>query len=103
MSYSMITTADNIRRYKSSTPSQWRKNSEARIAAQDERKKARKIAMQILNAMDEKNISEPTLAERVGVSVADISAVLKGHKVPSNALWASICSVLGLTGSIFMY
>ena len=93
----MKTTAEKLGGFKSSSPSHWRENAEVRIAAQEERRKARQIAMQMLNAMEEQHISEPTLAERLGVSVSEISPILKGRKVPTASLMASICSALGIS------
>ena len=93
----MKTTTEKLRGFKSSSPSRWRENAEARLAAQEERRKVRRIAMQMLNAMEEQHISEPTLAECLGVSVAEISPILKGHKLPTASLMASICSVLGIS------
>lgn len=92
----MKTTAERLRQFESSTPSLWREKAEARLASQNERRKARKIAMQMLNAMEMQNVNEVTLAERLGVSVNDISPILQGHKVPSLAMMASINSVLGV-------
>ena len=98
----METTTDKLSGFKSSSPSHWRTNAEARLAAQEERRKARHIAMQMLNAMDEQHISEPTLAERLGVSVAEISPILKGHKVPTSSMMSNICSVLGISLGLLM-
>lgn len=61
----MNTTAEKLRKFQSSTPSQWRQNAEARLASQEERRKARKVAMQMLNAMEHQGITEPALAERL--------------------------------------
>ena len=97
MRTSTKSTAEKLCQFKSATPSHWRENVEARLAVQEERRKARQIAMQVLNAMDEQSINELTLAERMGVSVTDISPILKGHKVPTSSMMTNICSVLGIT------
>ena len=44
----MNNTTEKIRMFQSSSPSQWRRNAEKRLANQDERRNARKIAMQCL-------------------------------------------------------
>jgi len=93
----MNTTAERLRKFQSSTPSQWRQQAEARLANQDERRKARKVAMQMLDAMETQGITEPVLAERLGISTTELSSFLKGHKLPSSVLMGSIASVLGLT------
>ena len=92
----MNTTAEKLRKFQSSTPSQWRQNSEARLASQEERRKARKVAMQMLNAMEHQGITEPALAERLGISTTELSSILKGHKLPSSVMLSSIASVLGI-------
>lgn len=92
----MNTTVEKLRKFQSSTPSQWRQNAEARLASQEERRKARKVAMQMLNAMEHQGITEPALAERLGISTTELSSILKGHKLPSSVMLSSIASVLGI-------
>lgn len=92
----MNITAEKLRKFQSSTPSQWRQNAEARLANQEERRKARKVAMQMLNAMEHQGITEPALAERLGISTTELSSILKGHKLPSSVMLSSIASVLGI-------
>ena len=92
----MNTTAEKLCKFQSSTPSQWRQNAEARLASQEERRKARKVAMQMLNAMEHQGITEPALAERLGISTTELSSILKGHKLPSSVMLSSIASVLGI-------
>jgi len=93
----MNTTAERLRKFQSSTPSQWRQQAEARLANQDERRKARKVATQMLDAMETQGITELVLAERLGISTAELSSFLKGHKLPSSVMMSSIASVLGIT------
>ena len=92
----MNTTVEKLRKFQSSTPSQWRQNAEARLASQEERRKARKVAMQMLNAMEHQGITVPALAERLGISTTELSSILKGHKLPSSVMLSSIASVLGI-------
>lgn len=92
----MNTTAEKLRKFQSSTPSQWRQNAKARLASQEERRKARKVAMQMLNAMEHQGITEPALAERLGISTTELTSILKGHKLPSSVMLSSIASVLGI-------
>lgn len=93
----MNTTAERLRKFQSSTPSQWRQQAETRLANQDERRKARKIAMQMLDAMDAQGMTEPVLAERLGISPTELSSLLKGHKLPTSVMMSSIASALGIT------
>ena len=93
----MGTTAERLRRFKSSTPSRWKEKIEARLANQEERRNARKVALQMLDAMEQKGLTEVALAEILGVSGAELSSVLKGHKLPSAVMRKSIVSVLEIT------
>lgn len=93
----MSTTTERLRKFQSSTPSRWRDNAEARLANQAERRNARQVALLMLNAMEQKGITEVALAESLGVSDAELSSVLKGHKMPSAVMRNSIASILGIT------
>lgn len=98
----MSTTAERLRKFQSSTPSRWRQQAEDRLANQDERRKARKVATQMLDAMETLGITEPVLAERLGISTTELSSFLKGHKLPSSVMMSSIASVLGITLTSFI-
>lgn len=52
----------------------------------------------MLDAMETLGITEPVLAERLGISTTELSSFLKGHKVPSSVMMSSIASVLVATG-----
>lgn len=93
----MSTTTERLRKFQSSTPSRWRENAEARLANQEDRRAARKVALQMLSAMEQKGITEVALAESLGVSGAELSSVLKGHKLPSDVMRNGIASILGIT------
>lgn len=93
----MNTTAERLHKFKSSTPSQWRQQAKTRLTNQNERRKARKIAMQMLDAMDAQGMTEPVLAERLGISATELSSLLKGHKLPTSVMMSSIASALGIT------
>ena len=93
----MNTTSERLRKFQSSEPSQWKQEAEARLANQDERRKARKVAIKMLNALETQGITESVLAERLGISLPELSSLLKGHKLPSASLMNSIASVLGIT------
>lgn len=59
----MKTTAERLRQFQSSTPSKWRENAEARLANQEERRKARKYAMKILAALERVGLTGHSFAE----------------------------------------
>lgn len=98
----MSTTTERLSKFQSSTPSRWRENAEARLANQAERRNARQVALQMLNAMEQKGITEVALAESLGVSDAELSSVLKGHKMPSAVMRTGIASILGITLTTLM-
>lgn len=93
----MTTTQERLSRFASPTPSRWRENAEARLANQDERRKARRIATSMLDAMEMKDISESGLAIALGTTGSELSSILKGHSVPSIKLASAIETVLGIT------
>lgn len=87
----------NIICFPSPTPSRWRENAEARLANQDTRRKARKMAMCILNAMENKGISETDLSVILRISSAELLEILKGHQLPSESVRQLIEKELGVT------
>ena len=93
----MNTTVERLRKFQSATLSRWRENAEARLANQEERRMARKLALQMLDVMEHKGITEVALADSLGVTCAELSPVLKGHQLPSEKLRNGIVTVLGLT------
>ncbi len=90
----MNTTADRLRQFQSKIPSKWRENTEARLANQEERRKARKYAMNILNALERVGLSTQSFAEKLGIKYDDLSPILKGHKLPSAKMEADIKTFL---------
>ena len=67
----MNTTVERLRKFQSATLSRWRENAEARLANQEERRMARKLALQMLDVMEHKGITEVALADSVGVTCAE--------------------------------
>ena len=90
----MNNTTEKIRMFQSSSPSQWRRNAEKRLANQEERRNARKIAMQMLDAMENQGISESDLAKLLKINNEELSSILKGHKLPSSDIKTDIESTL---------
>lgn len=90
----MNNTTEKIRMFQSSSPSQWRRNAEKRLANQDERRNARKFAMQMLDAMEKQGITESELAKLLKIKKEELSSILKGHKLPSSDIKTDIESTL---------
>ncbi len=77
----MKTREETIKRlndYKSETPSKWRENAEWRMANKSWLRYSQKIAMMMLDKMEELGLTQKALAERMGCSQQYISRVLKG-------------------------
>ncbi len=90
----MGTTADKLRRFESNNPSRWRENALNRLANQEERRKARKFAMQILDSLERLGLSGHSLADKLGIKYDDLSPILKGHKMPSSKMEAEIIAII---------
>lgn len=90
----MNNTTEKIRMFQSSSPSQWRRNAEKRLANQEERRNARKIAMQMLDAMEKQGITESELAKLLKINNEELSSILKGHMLPSSDIKTDIESTL---------
>lgn len=77
----MKTREETIKRlndYKSKTPSKWRENAEWRNANKSWLRYSQRIAMMMLDKMEELGLTQKALAERMGCSQQYISRVLKG-------------------------
>lgn len=93
----MYETAEKLKQFTSPTPSRWRENSEARLANQETRRKARKVAMRMLNAMECKGINEVALSTLLGVTCAELMPILKGHVLPSAGMTQAIETALNIS------
>lgn len=93
----MYETAKKLKQFVSPTPSRWRENAKIRLANQETRRKARKVAMIILNAMESKGINEVTLSTLLGISCAELMPILKGHELPSACMKQAIESTLNIS------
>lgn len=71
---------DIIETNKSATPSKWREKAEWRRNNREWIRKSQRIAMTILNWMEENNISQKELASRLNVSPQYVSKLLKGSE-----------------------
>lgn len=69
---------NKLQEHSSATPSKWRENAEWRIANRSWLRYSQKIAMMMLDKMEEMGLTQKVLAERMGCSQQYISRVLKG-------------------------
>ena len=67
-----------LNEHRSSTPSKWRENAEWRVANNSWLRYSQRIAMMMLDKMEELGLTQKALAERMGCSQQYISRVLKG-------------------------
>ena len=71
---------DFLRERASATPSRWREEAEYRIANKSWLRYSQKIAMQMLDKMEQMKITQKQLAERMNCSQQYISKILKGKE-----------------------
>ena len=90
----MNTSAEKLLSFKSKVPSKWKENALLRLTNQEERRKARKLAMKILNSLDAIGMSSHSFAERLGIDDATLLPIFKGHKLPSDDLNQRIKTLL---------
>lgn len=90
-------SAERLKQFASPTPSRWRENAEARLANQKTRRKARKVAMNMLNAMESKGINEVALSTLLGISCNELMPILKGHELPSASRAQAIETALNIS------
>jgi DNA-binding helix-turn-helix protein len=64
--------------HRSSTPSKWREKAEWRMANKSWLRYSQRIAMMMLDRMEELGLTQKLLAERMGCSQQYVSRVLKG-------------------------
>ena len=79
-----------LREHSSRTPSQWREKAEWRRANRNWLPYSRKIAIRTAMALDEQNLSQRQLAERMGCSPQYVSRLLKGEE---NLSLETICKL----------
>lgn len=69
-----------LKEYQSSTPSKWRENAEWRMANKSWLRYSQRIAMMMLDRMEELHMSQKQLSELMGCSQQYVSKVLKGQE-----------------------
>lgn len=69
-----------LKEHQSSTPSKWRENAEWRMANKSWLRYSQRIAMMMLERMEELHMSQKQLSELMGCSQQYVSKVLKGQE-----------------------
>lgn len=85
-----------LQKHSSETPSRWREKAEWRIANRSWLRYSQRIAMMMLDKMDELGLTQKSVAERMGCSQQYVSRVLKGTENLSIETITKIESALGI-------
>ncbi|MDE6755418.1 MAG: helix-turn-helix transcriptional regulator [Muribaculaceae bacterium] len=85
-----------LHEHQSPTPSKWKENAEWRIANKSWLRYSQKIAMMMLDRMEELGLTQKSVAEKMGCSQQYISRILKGTENLSIETISKIESALGL-------
>ena len=85
-----------LKEHESSTPSRWRENAEWRMANKSWLRYSQRIAMMMLDRMEELGLTQKSLAIKMGCSQQYISRVLKGTENLSIETISKIESALEL-------
>lgn len=85
-----------LKEHESSTPSRWRENAEWRMANKSWLRYSQRIAMMMLDRMEELGLTQKSLAAKMGCSQQYISRVLKGTENLSIETISKIESALEL-------
>lgn len=67
-----------LNRHRSETPSKWREHAEWRLVNKEWLRYSQRIAIMMLDRMEEFNLTQKAVAEKMGCSQQYISRVLKG-------------------------
>lgn len=87
---------DKLKEHCSSSPTRWRENAEWRMANKSWLRYSQRIAMIMLDRMDELGLTQKAVAERMGCSQQYVSRVLKGTENLSIETISKIESALDL-------
>lgn len=79
---------EKLREHRSTTPSKWKEDAEFRNASKSWLRYSQQIAMKMLDRMEEQQLTQKALAERMGCSQQYVSKILKGRENLSiETLW----------------
>ena len=86
-----------LKEHQASSPSKWREKAEWRRANRDWLPYSRKIAIKTAMALEEQDLSQRQLAERMGCSPQYVSRLLKGEENLSLETICKLENALNLT------
>src|SRR5574344_630663 len=89
-------TISRLREHQSTTPSRWCENAEWRMKNRSWLRHSQRIAMMMLDKMEEMNMSQKQLSELMGCSQQYVSKVLKGQENLSLETISKIEACLGI-------
>lgn len=92
----MNETIERLKKHQSATPSRWREKAEWRLQNKPWLRHSQRIAMLMLDKMEEMNLTQKQLAEQMGCSQQYVSKVLKGQENLSLETMAKIESCLNI-------
>lgn len=69
-----------LKEHQSTTPSKWKEKAEWRLQNKSWLRHSQRIAMKMLEKMDELGLTQKQLAEQMGCSQQYVSKVLKGRE-----------------------
>lgn len=93
----MNETVRRLETHQSATPSRWKEAAQARKANKEWLRYSQKIAMRMLDKMEEQDITQKQLAERMGCSQQYVSKILKGCENLSLETLSKIENALNIT------
>ena len=89
--------AQKLNEHKSSTPSKWKEEADFRVANKSWLRYSQHIAMMMLDKMEELNMTQKALAEKMGCSQQYVTKILKGRENLSIETLCKIENALQLT------
>lgn len=76
----MDNVIEKLKEHKSATPSKWKEEAKFRAENKSWLRYSQQIAMMMLDKMEEMQMTQKTLAERMGCSQQYVSKILKGKE-----------------------
>ena len=89
--------SQKLSEHKSSTPSKWKEEADFRVANKSWLRYSQHIAMKMLDKMEELDMTQKVLAEKMGCSQQYVSKILKGKENLSIETLCKIEDALHLT------
>lgn len=89
--------SQKLSEHKSSTPSKWKEEADFRVANKSWLRYSQHIAMKMLDKMEELDMTQKVLAEKMGCSQQYVSKILKGKENLSIETLCKIEDALYLT------